>query len=88
MDFPTKEELIASQKTVPEICELIGADSLSYLSKKAMLDSVPHDKGGYCTACFDADYPMKIENELNKLQHEHSIIDVEKGGMPANSSAK
>ena len=76
MDFPTKRELIAAQKSVPEICKIIGADSLAYLSKEAMLASVPQDRGGYCTACFDGKYPMEVQEEVHKLQHEHEIDEI------------
>jgi len=76
MDFPTKRELIAASKSIPEICEVIGADSLAYISKEAMLKSVPFDRGGYCTACFDAEYPMEIEEHFHKLQHENVINEI------------
>ena len=76
MDFPTKRELIAATKSIPEICEEIGADSLAYISKEAMLSSVPSDKGGYCTACFDEQYPMEIEEHFHKLQHENAINEI------------
>ncbi len=70
MDFPSREELIASSKSVEEIREYLGCDSLCYLSHKGLLDSVPLEDGGYCTACFTGDYPIPIEKGIRKLQHE------------------
>ena len=70
MDFPSKGELIANKKTVEEIRDYLGCDSLKYLSKEALLDSVSHDSGGYCTACFTGDYPIPIEEKIGKFQHE------------------
>ena len=70
MDFPSKEELIASNQTVEEIRDYLGCDSLAYLSKEALLDSVSHENGGYCTACFTGDYPIPIEAKIGKFQHE------------------
>ncbi len=67
MNFPTHEELIANQRSVDEICEYLGADSLKYLSIKGMLDSMPSDKGqSYCTACFSGNYPLKVKDHEEK----------------------
>jgi amidophosphoribosyltransferase len=58
VDTPSKKELIAANKSVEEIREFIGADSLSYLSlpgmKKACGDG---EKTTYCTACYTGVYP-------------------------------
>jgi amidophosphoribosyltransferase len=58
VDTPSKKQLIAANKTVEEIREYIGADSLSYLSveglKKACGEGV---KTSYCTACYTGKYP-------------------------------
>ena len=62
IDIPTQEELIASKRSVEEIKEFIGADSLSYLSIEGMLRAIkrvsPH-KRGFCIACFNGEYPIK-----------------------------
>lgn len=57
IDTPTREELIASSHSVPEIAEYIGVDSLAYLSFDGLLDSVPPPKEGYCISCFEGNYP-------------------------------
>lgn len=62
IDTPTRHELIASTKSVEEICRFIGADSLGYLSLEALLKSV-EDKRQYCTACFTDNYPTEIAVE-------------------------
>jgi amidophosphoribosyltransferase len=58
VDTPSKKELIAANKSVEEIRQFIGADSLSYLSleglKKACGDG---EKTTYCTACYTGAYP-------------------------------
>lgn len=58
IDTPTREELIASSKSVKEIEEFIGADSLGYLSKEGMLKCMRRCKKEFCTACFDGRYPV------------------------------
>jgi len=67
MDFPTKEELIASEKSVAEIAKYLGVDSLEYLSLEMMLNAMPKSNGqNYCTACFSGEYPVSIKECLNK----------------------
>ena len=58
VDTPSKRELIAANKSVEEIRDFIGADSLAYLSlqglKKACEDGA---QTSYCTACYTGSYP-------------------------------
>src|SRR5437588_6128709 len=58
VDTPSKSQLIGANKSVEEIREYIGADSLAYLSlegmKKACGDG---EKTTYCTACYTGKYP-------------------------------
>lgn len=73
MDFPTREELIATQKNIDEIAESIGADSVEYLSLEQMLNAMPKESGQeYCTACFSGIYPIKIEEEQLKERNEQN----------------
>jgi len=70
IDTPRKEKLIASQKTVEEIMNYVGADSLGYLSQKGMLDVMTsHQPKDFCTGCFDGDYPIRVRNKgKNKFE--------------------
>lgn len=56
IDMPTREELIASEKSVDEIRAYLGVDSLGYLSPGGMLDCVRENGETYCTACFTGNY--------------------------------
>lgn len=69
MDFPSKEELITNHyDSEEEIGKALGVDSLHYLTKEKLLESVPQDEGtGYCTACFDGNYPVSINKETSKI---------------------
>jgi len=60
VDTPTREELIASQHTVPEICEYIGADSLGYLSLPKLREAVDDTESKFCTACYTGVYPTEL----------------------------
>ncbi|MDI6703337.1 MAG: amidophosphoribosyltransferase [bacterium] len=59
IDTPTREELLASNHTIEEIREYMGVDSLGYLSISGLLNSVSKDNKGFCTACFDGNYPIR-----------------------------
>ena len=58
IDTPHREKLIAVQKTPQEICEYMGADSLTYLSEESLRQVCGQDL--YCKACFDGNYPMEV----------------------------
>ena len=59
VDTPTREELIASKKSVEEIREFLGADSLAYLSLDGMKAAADEKRTGFCDACFTGDYPLQ-----------------------------
>ncbi|MGM0415096.1 MAG: amidophosphoribosyltransferase, partial [Bacillota bacterium] len=57
LDTSRRKELIASQNSVGEIAEIIGADSLHYLSQKGLCKAIKNSPEiDFCTACFDGDY--------------------------------
>jgi len=76
MDFPTREELIASNRSVEEIREFLQVDSLGYLSREGMLASVPGEKGDYCTACFDGNYPVPYDDPVEKIHFDGPLREV------------
>jgi amidophosphoribosyltransferase len=61
IDTPCRDELIAAQKSIEEIRQYIGADSLAYLSLDGMLGSVSSPRDTYCTACWTGDYRVAME---------------------------
>ena len=60
-DIPSRDQLIAHNRTIEEINEIIGADSLGYLR----VDRLKEIAGGLgiCTGCFDEKYPMEPPKE-------------------------
>ncbi len=72
IDMSTHQELIASDHSVAEIRDHIGADSLAYLSVEGMKSVVPVPED-MCTACFAGDYPSDVPADFRKdqfdLQH-------------------
>ena len=67
VDMATRHELIAARKTVPEIRDFIGADSLGYLSVDGLIKAVALPKDIFCMACFTGDYPMPVQLQMDKL---------------------
>jgi amidophosphoribosyltransferase len=68
IDFSTKGELIAATKTVSELRDFLGLDSLHYLSLKGLLSStgVQSPENHFCKACFDGCYPVSFDQSLTK----------------------
>jgi amidophosphoribosyltransferase len=66
VDMAAREELIAANKTVEEIGEQIGADSLRYLSLEGLEEAIERPIEGYCTACFCGEYPLDLDEDLGR----------------------
>lgn len=80
IDISTTEELIAANKTHDEICKMIGADSLGYLSEEGLIESIGLDYDapytGLCMDCFNGDYSAGLyDYEENYLK---SMTDIQK----------
>jgi len=57
VDMASHDELIAANNTVDEIRVKIGADSLGYLSKEGLLQSIGRKRGQMCMGCLTGEYP-------------------------------
>lgn len=62
VDFATRDQLIAADKTVEQIRQFLGVDSLAYLSLEGMLGCMRRPASSYCTACFSGDYRIDVEH--------------------------
>ncbi len=65
IDTPYRNELIGSNMTVEEMKNIIGADSLGYISIDGLLNSLDKDKG-FCLGCFSGEYPISAPIEAPK----------------------
>lgn len=73
-DIDSRDNLIACRKSVEEIAEEIGVDSLGYLSVEGVKEIARvNEKSGFCTACFDGNYPTEIPSETHKNRFELPI---------------
>ena len=66
IDTPSRRELIGALKTVNEIREFLGVDSLGYLSLDGMLAAEREPKR-FCRACFTGQYPVAVDPTTSKL---------------------
>ena len=64
---------------VEEIARLLGADSLGYLPAEDLCRLIGTRRGeGYCSACFDGDYPTAVPREGEKNRFEYKISEAKK----------
>lgn len=68
IDFSTRGELIAAEKSVEELRDFLDLDSLHYLSLQGMLDStgVESPENNFCKACFDGCYPIGFDDVVSR----------------------
>jgi amidophosphoribosyltransferase len=59
VDMGTYDELVSARLDQEQLRELIGADSLAFLSLEGMMRAVGRTEG-YCNACFTGAYPLEI----------------------------
>jgi amidophosphoribosyltransferase len=64
IDTDTQDHLIAARLTLEEIERHLGVDSLSYLSKEGMVEAAQANSSHFCTACFDGNYPIEMDEEV------------------------
>ena len=71
VDMPTKKELLASDKSIKEICDFINAKSLKYLSIDGLYQAMGFNKRNntypqLTDHYFTGEYPVKIIDELGE----------------------
>ncbi len=69
IDTPTRKQLAGADKSVDEICEMIGADSLGYIDIPGLINSIGMP-GELCSACFSGRYPMAVPKIDSKFVFE------------------
>jgi amidophosphoribosyltransferase len=67
IDFSTRGELIAAHKSVSEIRDFMGLDSLGYLGIENLVRSTHIPRENLCLACFNGEYPIPIDEKFSKL---------------------
>jgi amidophosphoribosyltransferase len=70
IDFPSREELIANERTIEEIRQYLEIDSLAYLSLDGMLSCVKNPPDHYCNACWSGNYRIPVDKAVSKYVFE------------------
>ncbi len=73
VDIDSRETLIAANHTTEEIAQIIGADSVNFLSIEDVKKIAGTDGTGFCYACFDGLYPTKPPTKAEKSRFERKI---------------
>jgi amidophosphoribosyltransferase len=60
IDTPDRDGLLAAQRTVPEIGEYLGVDSIAYLTLDNLERAIDAPGAGFCSACLTGEYPVEI----------------------------
>ena len=74
-DIPDQKLLVATGRTVEQINEVIGADTLGYLSTDHVVRLAKNASCGFCTACFTGEYAVKPDEVLSTDIHERHLND-------------
>jgi amidophosphoribosyltransferase len=75
INMATREELIASDKSVEDIRDTIAADSLGYLSKEAIAEALSVSQSELCLGCVTGDYPYDIDGEETDRDVSRPVIE-------------
>src|ERR671937_293425 len=58
IDMSTREEMIAHGRTEAEVADVLGADTLAYLSLEGVYEAIGAARDTHCDACFSGEYPL------------------------------
>ncbi len=73
MDTGDRSTLLAAGKSVKEIAEILGADSLAYLDLDHLIDATGATPDAFCTACLSGEYPTEVPLTDSKFLLERSL---------------
>jgi amidophosphoribosyltransferase len=74
IDFATRKELIANERTIDQIREFVEVDSLSFLSLEGLLCAFKFPHKDACTACWSGEYKVPIDQPQTKFSFERDQL--------------
>ena len=66
IDFPDRKKLMAANHSLEEIRDYLKADSVNYLSQEGMVRATGYGGERFCMACYDGDYPVPYDADVDK----------------------
>lgn len=70
VDFPTKEELLANNRTLEDIRKFLEVDTVGYMSLEGLLSCAVLPQDHYCTACWTGKYKIPVDVAVGKFAME------------------
>jgi amidophosphoribosyltransferase len=80
IDTPTRRELLASSRSVEEICAYLGADSVDYLRLENLKAAIAVEGAGFCDACMTGRYPVAVRDGAGRLEQSASAAGTDGNG--------
>ncbi len=68
VDMKTRDQFVATGRSVEDIRKLLGADSLGYISIEGLVKAIGKGENELCLACINARYPTRIDGEEERFQ--------------------
>ena len=68
VDMKSRDQFVANGHSVEEVCDIIGADSLGYISIEGLIEAIGMPESELCLACVNGKYPTRIPGELHRFQ--------------------
>jgi amidophosphoribosyltransferase len=68
VDMKSRDQFVANGRTFEEICEIIGADSLGYISVEGLIEAIGKPDSDLCLGCVNGRYPTRIPGEVQRFQ--------------------
>jgi amidophosphoribosyltransferase len=68
VDMRTRDQFIANSYSISEIRDIIGADSLAYISIEGLVEAINLPENDLCLACVNGKYPTNIKGEKHRFQ--------------------
>ncbi len=73
MDTGDRSTLLAADRSIDDIADFLGVDSLAYLELPRLLEATGAPGGGFCTACLSGSYPTDLPTTTDKYQLERPV---------------
>ena len=79
MDTGSRAELLAAHRSVDEVRDYLGVDTLAYLELDRLVEAVGTPGAGFCTACLTGEYPVAVPVDLTEKRPERSDLAPARG---------
>ena len=87
IDTPTEGELLANARSIEEITEYLGADTVAYMTIEQLVDAIDAGPSGFCSACLTNDYPVEVSTfavrrQAGEVDASPEVVDIPQPSLP------